>query len=272
LGRIYVLVPAIWAGLLTSSTTNPRVATTSQQHPVEDNTVPAHVPGMTKTRSTYRIEQVRAQDLTDADVAMINGRWREIVDVHQADKDGSWDEVRTAYGEESVRYLIRRHGEDGPVGQVLVRFFLAGESKSGGIDDDFILLDTVALVDVQVAKETEGIVTDLSRTEMTASPTTTSPVQSVDEAACYNRRCPNALWYGGTGWRHRRRTECHYQASPSEPEAPTEPRVKANLPAEMAPEVANAIKDIRGTAYYIAARYGSSGEVSAPDQTAQEDS
>ena len=120
----------------------------------EDRATPVHIHRMTTTLNTYRVERVRAADLCDDDIALIDGRWREVVDVHTADAEGNWDEARNFYGEQSVYCLIGCYGEDGPVDQVLVRFFLTGLSKSGGIDDDFVLLDRVELVDVQVANQT----------------------------------------------------------------------------------------------------------------------
>lgn len=104
---------------------------------------------MSKNRIAYRIIQVRAKDLTDTDVALIGGRWCRVADVHGA-PDGNWDDIRNSYGSEDVTALIGEHGEDGPVGQVLVRYLLTGKSTSGGIDDALILLDRVALVDIQI--------------------------------------------------------------------------------------------------------------------------
>lgn len=120
---------------------------------VEDEAGRVHMQGMTTTRTTYRIEQVRAQDLTDTDVAFIEGRWREVADAHTA-FGGTWDEVRNFYGPGPAMRILGPLGEDGPVGQVLLRFLLTGANNTGGIDDDFVLLDKVELVQIQVANAT----------------------------------------------------------------------------------------------------------------------
>lgn len=139
-----------------SSTTNPGGLGGVGAGPVEDEATPTHVSGMTPTRTTYRVEQVRARDLTDTDVALIAGHWREIADVHIAVED-DWSEVRTAYGIESVAHLLGGLGEDGPVAQVLIRFLLTGTNETGGIDDDFVLLDRVELVDVQAPNHSSTV-------------------------------------------------------------------------------------------------------------------
>lgn len=107
-----------------------------------------HMDYMNKTRSTFRIDEIRAEDLNDTDVAMLDGRWREIADV--SFDDGDWDVARAYYSSASVHHIIGNEGDDGPVGQVLIRYLLTGNVKSGGIDDAFVLLDRVELVQVQV--------------------------------------------------------------------------------------------------------------------------
>lgn len=83
---------------------------------------------------------------------MIDGRWREIADAHTATDDDGWVAARDFYGA-SVRTLIGPPDTDGPVGKVLVRYLLTGETDCGGIDDAFTLLDRVELVEVQIAED-----------------------------------------------------------------------------------------------------------------------